>query len=136
MPYGDPCADALTPTQEKVRMLAEMWSRSGGDTVIYTGAGLSTASGREGWLKQELALGASSGLGWFRTLGENFDNPRYRGLGRNRALFGSSRFISVQDNDLKSGILRLGCRPWTYVHTKYCFWLHVVVCVDQGQGVL
>eukprot|EP00439_Symbiodinium_sp_Y106_P073709 s112_g13.t4 len=31
--------------QEKVRMLAEMWRRSGADTVIYTGAGLSTASG-------------------------------------------------------------------------------------------
>ena len=27
-------------------MLADMWRRGGADTVIYTGAGLSTASGR------------------------------------------------------------------------------------------
>jgi len=30
---------------EKARLLAQMWKRSGQDTVIYTGAGLSTAAG-------------------------------------------------------------------------------------------
>ena len=37
-------------------MLAEMWRRSGADTVIYTGAGLSTASGMGFSSVQEAAL--------------------------------------------------------------------------------
>lgn len=34
-----------TAVKAKVKLLAAMWRRSGADAVVYTGAGLSTASG-------------------------------------------------------------------------------------------
>lgn len=37
--------DSKEVLREKAKLLAQMWKRSGRDTVLYTGAGLSTASG-------------------------------------------------------------------------------------------